>query len=133
MEYTYQITHYPVSSTPLQLPTVTEHDTLVVLSPYRPLTGGKMVIQLFGTLLDMAATPLVTVDLRYDDDLNDVHAVGALTFTDTKTQSWEVMVKDINQKQFSYTVTYYTADGADHPQPPKAQEAPRVIIPKYKP
>lgn len=131
IEYTYQITHYPVNDDPVQLPAVTEHDTLVVLKPYRPLTGGKLTVQVFATIVDFSVTPLVTVDLRYDDDHNNVYAVGALTFTDNKPQSWEVTVKDINVKQFSYTVTYFTMDGAEHPQAPKAQDAPRVIIPKF--
>jgi len=133
VEYTYQVTHYPPGGNPITLAEVTEHDTVLVVPPYRPPKGGQLSVQLLATLIDISVTPIVTVDLNYDDDLNSVHEVGALTFTDTKTQTWTVTIKDTNQKSFRYKLTYFTSDGVDHPQQVKSTDVPRIIIPKYKP
>lgn len=133
VEYTYQVTHHPAGGGTIVLPEITEHDTVVVIPPYHAPSAGKIPVQVFATLVDFSTTPIVTLDLRYDDEGNNVHTVGALTFTDNKTQTWEVNVKDVNQKQFTYKLSYFTSDGLEHPQPLKAQDAPRIIIPKYKP
>lgn len=133
LEYTVQVTHFPSGGGPLSLKETTEHDTVLVLPAYRLPIPGKITVQAFPTLVDFTATPIVTLDLHYDDDANNVHAVGALTFTSNQVQTWEVNVKDSNLKQFSYKLSYFTADGQEHPQPAKFQDAPRIIIPKIKP
>jgi hypothetical protein len=133
VEYTYQVTHYPPAGNPVLLPEATERDDVLVLPPYRPPKAGQLNVQVLATLVDLTKTPIVTVDLNYDDDLNNVHEVGALTFTDSKTQTWSIASKDASLKTFRYKLTYFTADGADHPQPVKASDIPRIILPKWQP
>lgn len=133
VEYLSQVTHYPTAAPAVILEETMEHDTVMVIPPYRSPEGGKISVQVFATLVDFSATPIVTLDLYYDDVNNNVHAIGALTFDNPASQSWEVEVRDINQKQFSYVLTYYTADGVAHPMPTKAQDVPRIIIPRYNP
>ena len=136
LEYTYEVTHSPAGGNNVTLPEATEHDAVLVIPRYKPADRpepGKFSVPVFATLIDFATTPIVTLDLVYDDEANNVHAVGALTFTDNKPQIWEVNVKDTNAKRFSYVVTYFTADGVAHALPALGQEAPRIIIPKYKP
>lgn len=132
IEYTVQVTHFAAGGNPVRLPETTEHDTIVVIPPYHAPSSGKITVQVFATLVDFNVTPLVTMDLRYDDDTNFVHAVGALTFSSSQTQTWEINVKDISQKQFSYRLFYFTADGMEHPAEPKVQDTPRIIIARYK-
>ena len=96
VEYTYQITYYPPGGAPVVVPEATEHDTVLVIPPYRPPQAGKLNVQVLATLLDMTVTPIVTVDLNYDDDQNNVHEVGALTFTDKEQQVWTIAIKDTN-------------------------------------
>jgi hypothetical protein len=104
---------------------------VVVLPPYRPPKGGKLSVQAVPALVDFSATPVVTVDLKYDDEANDVHEVGSLTIGDKATQTWTVDVKDVNQKRFGYMLTYFTAAGAPHTADMTFQDIPRIVIPKY--
>ncbi len=131
LEFYYQVTHNPPGQLPVSQPEVLEKDTIVVLPAYRPSKPGTLNIPVLGTLVDFAATPIVIVDLRYDDDQNQVHKANSLTFTERGTQSWSVDLKDINQNRFGYKITYFTTDGAEYPLDLKYQDSPRVIIPKF--
>ena len=93
--------------------------------------AGNLTVTLMAQLVDFIATPIVVVDLDYLDEVNNVHQVGAVTFTAVNSQTWVIPVKDLNRKHFSYTLTYYTADGQEHRQPTQVQPMPRVIIPRY--
>jgi hypothetical protein len=130
VDFTYQVTHSPAGRDPVTLPPVRSTDTVVVLPAYRQPKGGKLQVQVFGSLVDFAATPIVTVDLRYDDDGNGEHEAGTLTLTERSTQTWSVDVKDASLRQFGYRVTYYTPDSAAHAADWKFQDAPRIILPK---
>jgi len=132
LDYTVQVTHFPISGDPIVLKETPEHDSVVVIPAYHLPIAGKIVVQVFPTLLDFSITPIVTVDLHYDDPLNNVHISGALTFTTKETQTWEFNVKDINQKSFTYQLCYYTNE-SEFSQPVKPQDTPRIVIPKYKP
>ncbi len=130
-DYTYQVTHHPADGDPVVMTEVHEHDTAVILMPYRPPKAGKLSVDVMAVLVDFGEDPLVTVDLRYDDDANQVHEVGSLAFTDKKTQSWLIDVKDVNHKQYGYQITYHPVnDLAAHSTPLQFQEIPRIIIPK---
>jgi hypothetical protein len=131
LEYTVQVTHFPANGSPIHVKDVVEHDSIVVIPGYRLPTSGKIAVQVFSTLVNFVTTPLVTVDLHYDDDLNNVHVGGALTFSSNQTQSWEIGVKDLNQKQFSYKLSYFSADGIEHPLAPITQDTPRIVIPRF--
>jgi hypothetical protein len=132
LQYTVAVTHFPATASPVELAPATERDTVVVIPAYRAPIPGKMTVTVFPTLVDFAVSQIVTLDLHYDDDAHNVHAAGALTFTDNQPQNWEITVKDLNQKQFTYKLSYFTADGVEHPQPVKAQDTPRIIIPRFK-
>ena len=45
------------------LPPFEEEDPVLVLPPYQPPRPGTLKVQLVGSLIDFARTPLVTVDL----------------------------------------------------------------------
>ena len=133
VQYTSQITYNPANHDPVVLPPASGTDTAVVIPPYRPAMAGKLSVQVLPPLIDFAATPIVAVDLKYDDNPNNVHQVGALTFTDKTSQIWAVDVKDVNSKTFGYRLTYYTADGNAHAKDFVYGEVPRIIIPRYVP
>jgi hypothetical protein len=132
LEYSVAVTHYPAAGSPVALAETTERDAVVVIPAYRAPIPGKISVTVFPTLVDFAVSQIVTLDLHYDDDANNVHTAGALTFADKQPQNWEINVKDLNHRQFTYQLSYFTADGVEHPQAIKAQDTPRIIIPKFK-
>jgi hypothetical protein len=134
VNFTWQITYHPAVGDPVSLPPVEEHGTVVILPPYHPPAGGQFNVQVFGNLVDYTATPMIGIDLTYDDDHNNVHQTGSLLFDkSTSSGTWIANQKDSSVKQFGYTITYYTPDGNPHPQPVKHDIVPRVVVPKYVP
>ena len=122
---------YSLGRDPVVLPETHETDTVVVLPQYRAPKPGKLTVQVIGSQVNFAETPIVAVDLAYDDGANNVHEIGALTLLPSAAvQPWTIDVKDVNQKQFSYSLTYYRADGSAQPLAPKTQEVPRIIVPR---
>src|SRR6266567_1063429 len=137
IDYSYQVTHYPVGHDPVVLPEVDVKDspnqpasTVIVLPPYRPSKTGRLHVEFRSQLVDFDKTPIVTVDLVYDDVQNGIHEIGSLTFDKKQTLIWEIDVKDVNQKLFCYTITYYTSSQT-YPLQRVCQERTSVIIPAF--
>lgn len=129
VDFTYQVTYNPAGRERVIMPEVHEHDTVVVVPSYRP-PRDLLSVQILPLLLDLGATPIVVVDLRYDDEAAGLHQLGSITLTDKKPTSWDILLKDPGRRAFSYRVTYYSSDGTEHPTDWVSQDAPRIIIPK---
>ena len=111
---------------------VTEHDNVVIIPPYRASGGGELDIALIGSLVDYTATPIVGVDLTYDNDVHGVHVTGSFVLNSSQpSATWKVQQKDRNATQFSYTITYFTPDGAPHAQSKQSDTMPRVVVPRF--
>jgi hypothetical protein len=132
VEYTWQVTFHPQDADPVTTSPVTEHDNVVIIPPYRASGGGELDIALIGGLVDYTATPIVGVDLTYDDDAHGVHVTGSFVLDSSQPSViWKVQQKDRNATQFSYTITYFTPDGAPHAQSSKSDTVPRVVVPRF--
>jgi hypothetical protein len=131
---TWQITYSPGDRDPVRMPEQREDGSVVILPPYRPGAAGKLVVPIIGNLVDYTTTPVVAVDLTYDDEPNGVHQTGSIVLNkDQPNSSWQVDLKDPTATQFEYTITYYTTDGNAHPQAPHHETVPRIVVPKYQP
>ncbi len=133
LEYKVQVTHYPVDTAPVVMPELTEHDEFVVLQPYNPPSSGALEIKIFGGFVDYSVTPLVTVDLRYDDDQNNLHLFESLEFMQKETKTWTIDVKDTSLTRVSYVLNYFDTDGKPIPQDtaPNFEDKRRIVIPAY--
>ncbi len=128
VEYNWQVTYYPIDSDPL-VKKGQERDTSCVIPT--PPKAGKLRVELASQLVDFNKTPMVQVDLQYDDEANGTHEIGSLSFTQKEKQAWELNVKDVSRKLFGYKLTYFFAD--DTPAKTtemKFQEASFIPIPK---
>lgn len=130
VEFTYQVTHSPAGRNQVVLPETREQDTVVVLPQYQAPRAGKITVQAFCPAIDTASVSMVALDLKYDDDPNNIHEIGALTFMAPGSQSWEVNVKDTSHRQFGYKLTYYKTDGSQPETNWTFQEVPRIVVPK---
>jgi len=126
LEYNYRITYYPAGGNPITMREATEEDDELIV-PLCP----RLVVEFHPASVDFTVTPIVTLDLSYDDDQNNVHEAGALTFTDKQKQLWSVFIKDRNAKTFKYTLTYFKADGTPQEKPAKASNASAIVIPRF--
>ncbi len=130
LRYTYQVTHFPVSNDPVRLPEHEESDGAVILPAYKPPRAGLLEVRVLSQLLDFTQTPLVTVDLEYTDEANNVRETTSMAISETDEFVWSIQIKDINQKVFGYKVTYFMADGSSVTTEMSFQESPLVILQK---
>jgi len=108
--FTSTVTHFPMDSDPVIIGPITEMDTALILPPYRAPEAGKLTITFMPTLINFDKTPLVTVDLLYEDEANSVTAANTLGFSkDSGNQIWAIDVKDLNRRLFSMKITYFVA------------------------
>ena len=134
LQYEWQATHYPPGRDPVVLPKRQESDAVVVLPAYQATRAGELRVQLLGQLVDWVATPIVGVDLAYDDQPNAFHSTTAITLTAAKTATeWVLATKDASVTTFRYRITYFTKDGRDHPVDWVTAEVPRIVVPAYQP
>ncbi|MEL7332248.1 MAG: hypothetical protein AAFN12_08360 [Cyanobacteria bacterium J06560_2] len=131
IDYTYQVTHYPPGGEPVVLPKQREKDSALTLLPYSPPKAGELSVSVLAQLIDFAQTPLVVVDLVYEDALKETQLTESLAFDTADRQTWTITVGDINQKLYSYQVTYYPTNGEPQVSEPQFQSRNLLIIPKF--
>ncbi|MEL6453104.1 MAG: hypothetical protein AAFQ40_00120 [Cyanobacteria bacterium J06623_5] len=131
IDYTYQVTHYPPGGDPVVLAKQREKDSALTLLPYNPPKAGELKIDVLAQLIDFSQTPLVVVDLAYEDDLKGTRLTESLAFNTADRQTWTIAVGDINQKLYSYQITYYPADGEPQTSEAQFQDRNLLIIPKF--
>jgi hypothetical protein len=123
-------THFPVDRDPVVLAERTENDPVVVLPAYRPAVPGLLEVRIIGTLVNYTETPIVAVDLAYDDDENGVHATHSVTLdTDNRATGWAQPIKDARAVGFRYRITWFDKTG--HPKQGEWSDSlvPRIVIP----
>jgi len=127
--YTYRTTWATPGATPVVGPLTTATTTTLVLAPLRMLS-----ISVLGQLVDFTATPVVTVSIAYDDAADDLHSTSTCTLSpNTPVVTTEIALADPTATGFTYTITYFSADGAAHPQQPQPATQTTVVVPRLAP
>ena len=131
IRYEAAITYFPATGDPVDGGIISEDDSLLVLPPYRPPESGTMKVRIIQSLVDFAKTPLVMVDLTYEDEANGVRVVESIPCDGTGNPEWTFAVKDVNRKLYSYKITYFVApDNIPREEEVIFQDRPVVVIPK---
>jgi hypothetical protein len=134
VKLTWVVTHFPNGRDPVVLPERHELDPVIVLPPYRAAAAGELRVQVIGAMIDFVATPLVAVDLRYTDDVNELHATEAITLTpDTRTATWLLPTKDAGLIGFEFRITHFLPDGSQKTGEWTPASVPRVVVPAFRP
>jgi hypothetical protein len=81
-------------------------------------------------LIDFTAVKLVKVVCTYQDAAHQIDASEDFVFkTDQRTaQPWQLGIMDAAKRQFSYSVTYYMADGTSRAVPATATTDPTIVL-----
>lgn len=134
VRYRVEVTHFPATGDPVVLPAFEEEDTVLVLPPYQPPRPGVFKVQLVGALIDFAQTPLVTVDLRYQDEVRGIDLSHAVAFSERATLDWAIEVGDLSRRFYSHQITYFVApDQTPHTLPQVHTDKPLLVIPRWQP
>lgn len=132
--FRYRVTHFPVGRDPVQLAERRETDTMIVLPPYLAVSAGELKVQILATLVDFSVTPIVAVDLKYQDPNNDVDLNHSLTLTiDEQAAFWITPTRDSRVTGFRSRITYFLADGTEKQGEWVANTIPRIVVPAYRP
>lgn len=133
LNVTAQITHLLHDGDEVVLPPIEVTDTALVLPPHRMPQTGELHYTVMPTLVDFAATPLVTVDLRYDDEAHNVSHQHTMAFGDGgPPDHWVIPVADMNRRMLMMTVTYFVApDNQAHSLGPFAHDQSLYVIPPF--
>ena len=88
LSYTAEVTHFPEDGDPVELEPTTETDTAYIIPPYTAPKPGALKIELRPTLIDFAKTPLVTVDVLYEDEENGFRREDTFAFESKEPLLW---------------------------------------------
>jgi hypothetical protein len=134
LSYTAEVTHFPEDGDPVTLDPTTETDSAFIVPPYAAPKPGQLKVELRPTLIDFTKTPLVTVDVLYEDEENDFRQEDTFAFENKgEARQWVFEVPDVNRRLFRKQITYFVApDHEPHMTEPEFTTRNLVILPPLK-
>jgi hypothetical protein len=132
--FAYQVTHFPAGRDPVVLTERRETDPIIVLPAYRAVSAGELRVQIMAQLVDFAVTPIVAVDLNYQDAPNGVDLSNSVSLdAGQRTANWVVPTRDARVTAFRSRVTHFLSDGTQKAGEWQSSTIPRVVVPAYRP
>src|SRR5262249_2851304 len=90
----------------------TEFDTLEIAPSASLYAYSAVPIVGLGTFWDLY--PFVQVDVKYDDDANQIHLQSTFLLSQQAPQQvWQLFMRDLTKRSFQYKVTYRAANNRD--------------------
>ncbi|MXO90843.1 hypothetical protein [Pontixanthobacter aquaemixtae] len=105
-------------------------DNALVLPRYNPPEPGTIHYQIMPTLIDFAKTPLVVVELLYEDEANGVRHENSFAFSaSTQNMDWEIHVEDKNRRLLRQVTRHFVApDNIPHEAEPAFQTSNLLVL-----
>ena len=125
--YRYQLTYHQ-SDVAIPQPEVTTDNDKVIVSA---LDVPQITCLVIPKLVDFTATPVVEVDVAYNDPANNISYEDTLVFTEAKSQQFQIRLAASSPKTYQITVTYYLADGSVQTRPPVTLDRNEIVVPRY--
>ncbi len=135
LSYTGELTFHLPGGDDVVIDDIVGDDNALVLPSYSPPEPGSLEFRIMPTLLDFDATPLVIVDLLYEDEANDVREETSLAFgTGDGPITWSVDAKDRNRRLVQVTTRYFAApDNTEHASDPVFQTSNLIVLKPFTP
>jgi hypothetical protein len=121
--------------------TYNKHNGAPVVDPEQTTDNDKLVLQRLDTpqvyclvvpkLVDFTMTPVVEVDVTYQDQAHQIDFSDTLVFTDPTPQDFTVEIGADSPKTYQLKVTYYLADGKIATRDPVTLGQNKVVVPRY--
>lgn len=133
LSYTARVTHFPDDRDPVVIDIPDESDTALVLPPYKAPEAGTIEIRIMPSLIDFEKTPVVVVDLLYEDDANDFSTAHSIGFeAGATTQMWSIPAKDVARRLYQMTLTYFVApDNQPVVKEPQFLTKSLIVVPPF--
>jgi len=124
--YQRKITYFPVAGDPVEGEWEVDETELIMVPAYRvPKVGAKFL----PTTQDFTRTPVVEVNLTYDDPQRGAQESATLVFTAKENQEWFHVVPEEAPREYEMTVTWHFADGRTSSTQPTRLSKPAVVLP----
>lgn len=126
--YSYEITYHKSDGTRINVPAqMTDMTSLIIPRLIVP----DIKVTAIPRMLNFTDTPVVEVNVDYQDDGNGIFFSDTLVFTENTDQEFRISVHEDSPKEYSLAVTYHLADGSTVDREPISLDKPRIIIPRY--
>ncbi|WP_370942051.1 hypothetical protein AB5J62_23380 [Amycolatopsis sp. cg5] len=129
--YFYKIT-YNTPNGEIVIPErrVDDHDNKITV---QKLQAPEISVLFSAKLLNLVQTPVVEVDVHYEDPANGIDETETFLFTDQNDQMFRLLVKENSPKEYEVAIKYYLADGTIVERPSQRLEQTKVVVPRYVP
>ncbi len=125
--YSYELTYHAAEGETVKEAVVTQDATSVVLPRLKiPEVKATFV----PNLLNFTDTPVVEINIAYEDPANGIDFNDTLLFTDDKEQSFQVAVREDSPTAYQVQITYHLPDGSMIERPAEPTEKKRILIPR---
>lgn len=128
-DYTYHITVQYKDGTIKDIPPLSSTDSVIFAGDSVTRTF-RMTVSAFGHSFSDAALAKVRVRLAYDDDANQIHDSKEVTLTSLDDKfDWSFEMKNPALDTYTYSVTYFGADGFQRNDAAKQSNTQQLVIP----
>jgi len=128
--YQHEITYHLADGGAVKKPLTTLDATSLVIPKLE-------VPEIHGTLLprliDFDTTPVVEVNINYEDLERDIDFADTLVFTEPVDQSFRIPLHEDSPNEYQIAITYHLTSGEVIEKEPSIIDRKRLVLPKYLP
>ena len=123
-----QVTYNTADGQSIKQAEQTTDETVLVLP--KPLVP-EIAVEVNAKVVNFVDTPLVEVDVNYEDRAHDIAYEETLGFSGPDPQKFRIQVDKDSPREYSITVTYYLSDGKVVVRPAVSLDKSKIVVPRY--
>lgn len=129
-KYRTAVTYNTADGQEILQPEQTTNETVLVVPK---LTVPEIAIEVHPKVVNFVETPLVEVNINYDDAGHNISYEETLVFTNPDPQKVRIQVDKDSPREYKVGLTYYISDGKVVERPAVALDKSKIVIPRYLP
>lgn len=124
--YSYELTYHTADGDAVRPGPVTTDATSIVIPKLKvPEVRGIFV----PNLINFTDTPVIEVNVSYEDTANDIEFSDTFIFTDAKEQTFQIPVRHNSPEEYDMQITYHLPGGRRVERPAEPTSKKRILIP----
>ena len=127
-KYRAQVTYNTADGQSIKQAEQTTDETVLVLPK---LLVPEIAVEVNAKVVNFVETPLVEVDVNYEDRTHNIVYEETLVFSGPDPQKFRVQVDKDSPREYFITVTYYLSDGKVVVRPGVSLDKSKIVVPRY--
>lgn len=127
-KYRAQVTHNTADGQEIKQAEVSTDETVLVVPK---LLVPEIAVEVQPKMVSFVETPVVEVDVNYEDPAHNITYEETLVFTGPDPQKFRVQVAKDSPRDYAIEVTYYLADGKVVTKPAVTLDKSKIVVPRY--